>query len=81
MMMEVILCLKIRILNININLFYFTYVEIWLESICEVPAEENDIHNNKVISNGSVPHKKPEKQDTICTEIPNKKIVTNDKLM
>ncbi|XP_060836608.1 macoilin-1 [Rhopalosiphum padi] len=55
--------------------------EIWLESICEVPAEENDIHNNKVISNGSVPHKKSEKQDTICTEIPNKKIVTNDKLI
>lgn len=52
-----------------------------MESICEVPAEENDIHNNKVISNGSVPHKKSEKQDTICTEIPNKKIVTNDKLM
>jgi len=46
-----------------------------------VPVEDNDIHNNKLLSNGSVPHKKPEKQDTLCTEIPNKKIVTNDKLM
>lgn len=65
-----------------IHCLIFTYIEIWLESICEVPAEDNDIHINKVISNGSVPHKKPEKQDnTICTEIPNKKLVTNDKLM
>lgn len=59
----------------------FILLEIWLESICEVPVEDNDIHNNKLLSNGSVPHKKPEKQDTLCTEIPNKKIVTNDKLM
>lgn len=62
-------------------MYNFIQIEIWLESICEVPAEDNDIHINKVISNGSVPHKKPEKQDTICTEIPNKKLVTNDKLM
>lgn len=34
-----------------------------------------------MLSNGSVPHKKTEKQDTLCTEIPNKKLVTNDKLM
>lgn len=57
-------------------------LDIWLESICEVvPIDDNDVHNNKLISNGSVPHKKPEKQDTLCTEIPIKKIVTNDKLM
>ncbi|XP_025414813.1 macoilin-1 [Sipha flava] len=56
--------------------------EIWLESICEVPSDENnEIPNNKVVSNGSVPHKKPEKQETICTEIPNKKLVTDDKLI
>lgn len=60
----------------------YIFLEIWLESICEVPADENnEISNNKVVSNGSVPHKKPEKQETICTEIPNKKLVTNDKLM
>lgn len=57
------------------------FLEVWLESICEVPADDIDVHNNKVISNGSVPHKKPEKQETLCTEIPNKKLVTNDKLM
>ncbi|VVC28957.1 Hypothetical protein CINCED_3A008640 [Cinara cedri] len=54
--------------------------EIWLESICEVPVDVTDVHSN-VISNGSVPHKKPEKQDTLCTEIPIKKLVTNDKLI
>lgn len=46
-----------------------------------MPADDNDVHNNKVISNGILPHKKLEKQDTLCTEIPIKKIVTNDKLM
>ena len=72
---------NVKFLNLNIKLFYCTFVEIWLESICEVPAEDNDIQNNKVISNGSVPHKKPEKPDTIFTEIPIKKLITNDKLM
>lgn len=57
------------------------FLEVWLEPICEVPADDVDVQNNKVISNGSVPHKKPEKQETLCTEIPNKKLVTNDKLM
>lgn len=52
-----------------------------MESICEVPVEDNDVHNNKVMSNGTVPHKKSEKQDSPCTEISNKKIITNDKLM
>lgn len=45
-----------------------------------MPPDDNDIHNNK-LSNGSVPHKKPEKQDIMCTEISNKKIIANDKLM
>jgi len=52
-----------------------------LEPICEVPVDDSDVHNNKILSNGSVPQKKPEKQDTLCTEIPDKKLVTNDKLM
>lgn len=60
----------------------FLFLELWLEPICElVPIDDNDVHNNKVISNGSVPHKKPEKQDTLCTEVSNKKLVNNDKLM
>lgn len=52
-----------------------------MESICEVPANENNEISNNKVSNGIIPHKKPEKQETICTDIPNKKLVTNDKLM
>lgn len=61
-------------------LFYFIHLEMWLEPVSEAPVDD-EIHNNKVLSNGSVPHKKTEKQETLCTEIPNKKLVTNDKLM
>jgi len=32
--------------------------EIWLEPICEVPVDDSDVHNNKILSNGSVPQKK-----------------------
>lgn len=63
----------------NFN-YYLMYPEIWLESICEVSVD-NDVHNNKVLTNGSVLHKKSEKQETLCTEVSTKKIVTNDKLM
>ncbi|XP_050520452.1 macoilin-1 [Daktulosphaira vitifoliae] len=55
--------------------------EMWLESICEVPTDENDVHSNKIMSNGSVPCKKPEKQDTACADVSNKKLVSNDKLV
>lgn len=78
MKMEVILFLVFVILILIVH----DILEIWLESICEVPADDSgDVHINKVVSNGSIPHKKTEKQDTPCTEVPSKKIVNNDKLM
>lgn len=65
-------------------MFLFTnwIIEIWLESICEAPADDNDVLNDKVMSNGNISHRRPEKPDNVlCIEISNKKIVTNDKLM